>query len=324
MLMKGVAANKTDEDEPEEEPEVRRSSRLAEKSPVSFENLLLPPETPLPFGQESSLGETPETPGYQPFAIHRVQAQCKEEDDSLKKLNDFLASRDCSPVRYRVRGMLSEAAERTKREHLRKVRQGIVAVVETIAPGQEDETWAELTRSGILDAQFNAGKKGRMQIETDHSIHALAAAYRQSEARVTKMQILSIIVDIFPQRKVQDLLPEITKYQLFQAKKHLISYGRGQPLPAIPKYRVSVTLPKIDHFIGFISSPHFVQDVAHGTRTLKLSSGETISMPNVVRNMVAARIIKQYVSYCKEIAFNHLSERELYRVLRVSVSKNQI
>ena len=209
MLMKGVNANKTDEDE----PEVRRSSKLAEKSPVSFENLFLPPETPLPFGQELSLGETPETLGYQPFALHRDQPQCKEEDDSLKKLNDFLVSRDCSPVRYRVKGMLSEAAERTKREHLRKDRQGIVAVVETIAPGQEDETWAELTRSGILDAQFNAGKMGRsrMQIEADHSIHALAAAYRQSEARVTKLQILSIIVDIFPQRQIQDLLPKITK-----------------------------------------------------------------------------------------------------------------
>ena len=109
--MKGVAANKTDEDE----PEVRRSSRLAEKSPVSFENLFLLPETPLPFDQEFSLGETPETPGYQPlFALHRDQAQCKEEDESLKKLNDFLVSRDCSPVRYRVRGMLSEAAERTQ------------------------------------------------------------------------------------------------------------------------------------------------------------------------------------------------------------------
>ena len=318
MLRKGVAANKTDEDEPEEEPEVRRSSRLAEKSPVSFEDLFLPPETPLPFGQESTLGETPETPGYQPFAIHRNQAQCKEEDDSLRKLNEFLVSRDCStsPVRYRVRGMLSEAAEHTKREHLRKVRQGIVAVVETIAPGQEDETWEELTRSGILDAaQFNARKMGRMQIEADHSIHALAAAYRQSEARVTKMQILSIIVNIFPQQQIQDLLPEITKYQLFQAKKHLISYGRGQPLPAVPKYRVSVTLPKIDHFIGFLTSPHFVQDVAHGTPTLKLSSGETISIP-VVRNMVAARIIEQYVSYCKEIEFNHSSERKLYRVLK--------
>ena len=60
-------------------------------------NLFLPPDTPLPFGQELSLGETPETPGYQPFALHRDQPQCKEEDDSLKKLNDFLVSRDCSP-----------------------------------------------------------------------------------------------------------------------------------------------------------------------------------------------------------------------------------
>ena len=202
--MKGVAANKTDGDE----PEVRRSSRLAEKSPVSFENLFLPPKTLLPFGQEFSLCETPETPGYQPFALHRDQAQCKEEDESLKKMNDFLVSRDCSPV-------LSETAERTKREHLRKVRQGIVSFVETIAPGQEDETWAELTWSSTLDAQFNARKIGRMQIEADHSIHALAAAYRQSEARVTKLQILSIIVDIFSQRQIQDLLPEITKYQVF-------------------------------------------------------------------------------------------------------------
>jgi len=131
---------------------------------------------------------------------------------------------------------------------------------------------------------------GRMQIETDHSIHALAAPYRQSEARVTKLQILSIIVDIFPQRKIQDPLPEVTKYQLFQAKRNLISCGRR-----------------------FISSPHFVQHVAHGTRTLKLSTGETISMPNAVCNMVAVRIITQYVSYCKEIAFSHLSERELHR-----------
>ena len=112
MLMKGVIVNKTDEDEPEDGPEVRRSTRLAEKSPVSFENLFLPPETPLPFGKELSLGETPETPGYQPFSLHRDQPQCKE-DDSLKKLNDFLVSRNCSPVRYCVKGMLSEAAERT-------------------------------------------------------------------------------------------------------------------------------------------------------------------------------------------------------------------
>ena len=97
----------------------------------------------------------------------------------------------------------------------------------------------------------------------------------------------------------------------------MLSCGRGQPLPAVPKYCVGLTVTKIDHFIGFISSPHFVKDVAHRTRTLKVSSGgKTVSMHNVVRNMVAARIIKQYASYCKETGFDYLSERELYRVLQ--------
>ena len=273
FVTKGAAANKTDA----EEPAVRKSSKLAQNSPITFKHLFSPPETPLQFGQEN----TPiETPGYQPFARHYDEARCKEEDESLNKLNAFLASRDCSPARsrYRMKGMLSQAAERTKREHIRKVKQGIVSVIETIAPGQEGETWAELTCSGSLDAFFNVGYLGRLRLEADHSIQALAAAYRQSDAKLTKIQILSITIDIFPQQQIQVLLPVVTKYQLFQAKKHLLSCGTGQPLPAVPKYRVDLIMPKIDHFIGFISSPHFVQDVARGTRTLTLSSRRSVCL----------------------------------------------
>ena len=59
-----------------------------------------------------------------------------------------------------------------------------------------------------------------MQIEADHSIHALAAAYRQSEARVTKLQILSIIVDIFPQRndKFKIYSPKLQNTNCFKLK----------------------------------------------------------------------------------------------------------
>ena len=207
FVTKGAAANKTDA----EEPAARKSSRLAQNSPITFKHLFSPPETPLQFGQEN----TPiETPGYQPFARHYDEARCKEEDESLNKLNAFLVSRNCSPVRsrYRMKGMLSQAAERTKREHLRKVKQGIVSVIETIAPGQEGETWAELTCSGSLDAFFNVGNLGRLRLEADHSIQALAAAYRQSDAKLTQIQILSIIIDIFPQQQIFSQLSQSTNY----------------------------------------------------------------------------------------------------------------
>ena len=119
---KGAAANKTDE----EEPAVRKSSRLAQNSLITFRHLFSPPETSLQFGQENI---PIETPGYQPFARYYDEVRCKEEDESLNKLNDYLASRDCSPGRYRMKGMLSQTAERTKREHLIKVKQGIVSVI---------------------------------------------------------------------------------------------------------------------------------------------------------------------------------------------------
>ena len=108
MLKGDSATDKTDEDE----AEVRKSSRLAENSPIIYTDLFSPLKTPLQCGRETTLEETP---GYEPFAPHQHQAQCKEESDSLEKLSDFLMSRDCSPVRYRMRNMLSQAADRTKR-----------------------------------------------------------------------------------------------------------------------------------------------------------------------------------------------------------------
>ena len=80
MLMKDVATDKTDEDE----PEVRRSSRLTEKSPISYENLFLPPETPLSLGQELSLDETPETPGYHPLHLTAIRLGANKKTSLLR------------------------------------------------------------------------------------------------------------------------------------------------------------------------------------------------------------------------------------------------
>ncbi len=147
--------------------------------------------------------------------------------------------------------------------------------------------------------------------------------YGASESKVTKIQILSIIVDLMPYNEIKKLLPEVTDYKLHQVKRQLLMHGRGQPLPTITRYRTGVTLPKIDHFIGFISDPNFVQDVAYGTRKLTLSSGEKIEMPNVVRNIITSRIFKQYMVYCKETGFECLSTRELYRILKFCPAKQK-
>jgi len=80
---------------------------------------------------------------------------------------------------------------------------------------------------------------------------------------------------------------------------------------------------KVDHFIEYISRPEFVQDVAFGTKTLKLDSGEKIIIPAVIRTVIPSRIIRQYLDYCKEQEFEPASQRSLYRMIEVCSASMQ-
>ncbi|XP_078377327.1 uncharacterized protein LOC144660537 [Oculina patagonica] len=66
----------------------------------------------------------------------------REEFTPLNKLNEFLESRDVSPVRHTVTiPWNAEASERTRRRHLRKAQQAVGAVLDEVAPNQPGELW---------------------------------------------------------------------------------------------------------------------------------------------------------------------------------------
>jgi len=76
-------------------------------------------------------------------------------------------------------------------------------------------------------------------------------------------------------------------------------------------------MSKVDHFIEFINRPYFYQDVSFGTKLLKLNSGETIEMPNVVRTVTRSTIISQYIQFCEEEKCEPLSRSTLFKILEV-------
>ena len=80
--------------------------------------------------------------------------------------------------------------------------------------------------------------------------------------------------------------------------------------------RTRVNINQLDHFLNFITSPYIVQDLhSAGERFLKLSSGEVIHTPNVIRVSVNERIIDQYLQYCQECEAVPLSKSTLRRIL---------
>ena len=80
---------------------------------------------------------------------------------------------------------------------------------------------------------------------------------------------------------------------------------------------------KVDHFLDFVSSPSFLQDFAYGTKKLKLSDGDTLEIPNVVRNVMAPRLVQLYTSYCSETGFQPLGRSTLFNILKVSSFENR-
>ena len=117
-------------------------------------------------------------------------------------------------------------------------------------------------------------------------VDSLVKAYKQSSHWQTKRQILSLFADHFSRAEVSEMIPGISKWHIDQARQHATEARKGKPLPEIPSFRTKSDREKVDHFIEYISRPEFVQDVAFGTKTLKLDSGEKIIIPAVIRTVI--------------------------------------
>lgn len=94
------------------------------------------------------------------------------------------------------------------------------------------------------------------------------------------------------------------------------------PIP-IPIKRTRLDPVKTSHFVNFIARLNFLQDIAYGTKEPKLDSGEKITIPNVIRTMVSSRLIRQYISFCRETGFEPASERTLYRIIDICSASKQ-
>jgi len=84
------------------------------------------------------------------------------------------------------------------------------------------------------------------------------------------------------------------------------------------------SVKSLEHFIGYICSSLVISDLPFGEKTLKLSSGETVIVPNVIRNFAPERIVKQYYAFYEEekkdapelINFPKLGRSAILRILQ--------
>ena len=252
--------------------------------------------------------------------------EMEDQNNKRQKLNDAVHSISggrYSPLMSTLNTTWDDVSDTQQRYYIRKAKESIATSLSVIAPGQEELVWKALKAEVHLDAdRDNQGKRKRFD-PSSGLVDVLIKAYEQADHWQTKRQILSLFADYFSRAELQEMISGLSKWRIDQARQHATEAGKGQPLPELPRFRAKIDREKVDHFIEFISRPEFVQDVAFGTKTLKLDSGEKIIIPAVIRTVIPARIIRQYLDYCKEQEFEPASERSLYRMIEVCSASMQ-
>ena len=83
----------------------------------------------------------------------------------------------------------------------------------------------------------------------------------------------------------------------------------GVPIEPGKYFRVKVTDEQINHFVDFVQFSGLFQNVASGTRTVKLSSNRKIPMPNVIRIVHKAGVIRLFEGACDKDGYNRENGR---------------
>ena len=217
-----------------------------------------------------------------------------------------MRSRSISPIRATLKTPWDDASERTKRRHVRKAGQAFSAVVSEVAPNDPDRLWNAIASSKAKQRLFPTDEEDDIDHTDDALLEAMVTCYLNANEWHTQRQILSYIADKVSYAKLCRWIPDLTRYRYTAARQHILQHGRGMPVPH-NQIRTKIPLEKLSHFLDFITSPHIIQDIPFGSKTITLSNKEVIQVPNVVRNMIPERIVQQYQAYSKESQFTSLS-----------------
>ena len=178
--------------------------------------------------------------------------------------------------------------------------------------------------SEILLSAIQAERQKNADDMDSSLLEAMVECYENCSHWSGHRQMLSIIADKVRFAILQKWLPDLSKYCNNIARHHLFLHGRGTEVPQQKQRRIKMSPEKLDHFLAFITSAKIIQDLSFGEKTLKLSSGSEIKVPNVIRTSIPEQIIKQYQSYCAETGFSSpFSHSSLSRILNVCAASTR-
>ncbi|CAC5390139.1 unnamed protein product [Mytilus coruscus] len=221
--------------------------------------------------------------------------------DKLQRLNSFLATSDVSPVKEKLIPLLS-STDKTKQRCVSKALQCMSAICETICPGEGDSL-----KDLLFKSVFSAHKPEKSST-LDETALILKDTYNTAETWTLRRQILSVLSRNYSFDMIREMIPDLTKYRFYAAKQHSDEVGCGLPVSRERLTRNKIDIAELEHFIDFIISSDVVKDLPFGMKTMKLTSGEIVNVPNLIRSLAPSSLVNQYIQFCDSENVGHLEK----------------
>lgn len=158
-----------------------------------------------------------------------------------------------------------------------------------VSPNNAPQLWKALQTSSVINHQLGLHE---VCLPSERAyLEALAEADSNPSSWDTRWQVLSVMTGVASFNAISEFIPGLTQYHYAVANQHCGQYGQNAPIPTKESARLQIDPKQLDHFLGFITSPHLIQDLQFGEKQLQLSSGNVITVPNVIRTMIPERIV---------------------------------
>lgn len=207
----------------------------------------------------------------------------------------------------------NKCTDRTKRRYAQHTADILVAVLKVVSPENAGYLCSALQASKAVNDEL--GVEGILHPSQRMYLEAIAETYKNASSWDTRRQILSVMTGTASLASIREYIPGLSQYRYTEANLHRLQHGIGTPVPNQPAVRLLVDETQLDHFLQFITSPHIVQDLPFGEKSLRLSNGSVLEVPNVIRVLIPERITCQYKQYCQEVGFIPFSQRTMLRIL---------
>lgn len=238
--------------------------------------------------------------------------QCKKVKDAIRNIANAIGLPK-KRVSFPRKERFLELATATQAKRVNVASHITGAIMEMFAPDAPHEFFKRIIKKYAGDIWDKENSEKFVIL-----VEEVLELYRGATTRLERLQTLALIAPMMRYLELQKYYPGLTLYAFKEARRYAKMSKAGMPQPKIDGKKDRYKRANVESFIGFITSSLVINDMPFGHREVKLSTGEKLDLPNMIRTTVNQRIIMMYKSYLQDMGQEDLmlSESSMWRILK--------